>query len=85
LGENKYLLNQVGNDKGTQYRHGVYYHNAEQKQAAQEIVGAFGQDCVTECLAAKKFWVAESYHQQYLLKGGQSARKGENSVIRCYG
>jgi peptide-methionine (S)-S-oxide reductase len=44
LGENKYLLNQVGNDKGTQYRHGVYYHNAEQKQAAQEIVGAFGQE-----------------------------------------
>jgi peptide-methionine (S)-S-oxide reductase len=82
---NKYLLNQVGSDKGTQYRHGVYYHNALQKQIAEEIVGSFGADCVTECLPAKKYWIAEPYHQQYLLKGGQSARKGVKSVIRCYG
>lgn len=82
---NKYLLNQVGSDKGTQYRHGVYYHNALQKQVAEEIVGSFGPDCVTECLPAKKYWIAEPEHQQYLLKGGQSARKGEKSVIRCYG
>lgn len=85
LGETKYLLNQVGNDKGTQYRHGVYYHNAEQKKIAQELVGHYGEDCVTECLPAKKLWVAEPYHQQYLLKGGQSARKRDKSVIRCYG
>jgi peptide-methionine (S)-S-oxide reductase len=82
---NKYLPNQVGSDKGTQYRHGVYYHNALQKQVAEEIVGSFGPDCVTECLPAKKYWIAEPYHQQYLLKGGQCARKGERSVIRCYG
>lgn len=28
---------QVGNDRGTQYRHGVYYHTDEQKIAAQEV------------------------------------------------
>lgn len=28
---------QVGNDRGTQYRHGVYYHTEEQKTAAQEV------------------------------------------------
>lgn len=32
LGENKYLKNQVGNDVGTQYRHGVYYHDDVQKK-----------------------------------------------------
>jgi peptide-methionine (S)-S-oxide reductase len=85
LGENKYLKNQVGNDVGTQYRHGIYYHNPKQRDVAQVIIESFGEDCVTECLPATKFYRAEDYHQQYLLKGGQSARKGEDSVIRCYG
>jgi peptide-methionine (S)-S-oxide reductase len=85
LGESKYMLNQVGNDKGTQYRHGVYYHTPAQKDVALQVVGSFGEDCVTECLPAQKFWFAEDYHQQYLLKGGQSARKGDTTVIRCYG
>ena len=31
------------------------------------------------------FWPAEEYHQQYLEKGGQSARKKETEPIRCYG
>ena len=85
LGENKYLLNQVGNDKGTQYRHGIYYHTPAQKQTAEKVVEGFGEDCVTECKPADIFYFAEDYHQQYLLKGGQSARKGDTTVIRCYG
>jgi peptide-methionine (S)-S-oxide reductase len=85
LGENKYLLNQVGNDRGTQYRHGVYYHDNVQKETATRIIDGFGEDCVTECKPAAKFYSAEPYHQQYLLKGGQSARKNDDSVIRCYG
>eukprot|EP00546_Thalassionema_frauenfeldii_P013049 CAMPEP_0178924740 /NCGR_PEP_ID=MMETSP0786-20121207/17498_1 /TAXON_ID=186022 /ORGANISM="Thalassionema frauenfeldii, Strain CCMP 1798" /LENGTH=352 /DNA_ID=CAMNT_0020599491 /DNA_START=72 /DNA_END=1130 /DNA_ORIENTATION=+ len=85
LGENKYLLNQVGNDKGTQYRHGVYYHDDMQKEIAEKIVASFGSDVKTEVLPAKFFWDAEDYHMQYLLKGGQSARKGATETIRCYG
>lgn len=85
LGENKFLLNQVGNDKGTQYRHGIYYHTDAQKEIATKIVEKFGDKCMTECLPAVKFWDAEDYHQQYLLKGGQSAKKKDKSVIRCYG
>lgn len=85
LGESKYLLNQVGNDKGTQYRHGVYYHTPSQKAIAEKVVNSLGPDCVTECVPAKVFYLAEDYHQQYLLKGGQSARKGDTTVIRCYG
>lgn len=71
--------------RGTQYRHGIYYHNDEQREVATEIVETFGEDCVTEVLPAKLFYDAEDYHQQYLLKGGQSAKKGDISVIRCYG
>ena len=85
LGENKYLLNQVGNDKGTQYRHGIYYHNDFQKELATKMIQSFGEDCVTECKPATVFYDAEDYHQQYLLKGGQSAKKNDSSVIRCYG
>jgi peptide-methionine (S)-S-oxide reductase len=85
LGENKYLLNRVGNDVGTQYRHGVYYHTEAQKEIAEKIVGQYGVDCVTECKPATTWYPAEDYHQQYLLKLGQSARKGDKTVIRCYG
>uniref|UniRef100_A0A7S1Y7D0 peptide-methionine (S)-S-oxide reductase n=1 Tax=Grammatophora oceanica TaxID=210454 RepID=A0A7S1Y7D0_9STRA len=85
LGENKFLLNQVGGDRGTQYRHGIYYHNDEQKASAEQIIAKFGADCKTECLPAGKFYDAEDYHQQYLLKGGQSARKDDATTIRCYG
>jgi peptide-methionine (S)-S-oxide reductase len=39
----------------------------------------------TELLPATKFWLAEDYHQQYLEKGGQSAKKTAEEKIRCYG
>lgn len=85
LGDSKFKLNQVGNDRGTQYRHGIYYHDDEQKEVAERILATFGEDCVTECKPAEKFWDAEDYHQQYLLKGGQSAKKNDEVTIRCYG
>jgi len=85
LGESRYLKNQTGNDRGTQYRHGVYYHNDEQKNVAMDIIGSYGEKCETECLPAQIFYEAEDYHQQYLLKGGQSARKDATDAIRCYG
>ena len=85
LGENKYLLNQVDNDQGTQYRHGVYYHTPAQKAVAEAVLATYGADCVTECRPATEWYAAEDYHQQYLLKGGQSARKGDGTAIRCYG
>lgn len=44
----------------------------------------------TEVKPATTFYIAEDYHQQYLEKGGrfgrkQSAAKGCNDPIRCYG
>lgn len=64
-------LNRQGADVGTQYRSGVFYHNAEQKEKAEKYKaeldksGAFDKPIVTEITAASKFYPAENYHQQY--------------------
>lgn len=87
-------LNRQGNDVGTQYRSGIYYYNEAQAKLAQESVEAKQKELknkiVTEVVPAKRFYRAEEYHQQYLEKGGgkglkQSAAKGCNDPIRCYG
>ncbi|KAL7435011.1 hypothetical protein ACHAXM_004512 [Skeletonema potamos] len=88
LGDDIYKHNQVGNDRGTQYRHGIYYHNEEQRQVAEELLSSYAtadKEVFTEVKQAKIFYMAEDYHQQYLLKGGQSAKKGASESIRCYG
>lgn len=65
-----------GNDRGTQYRSGIYYFNDQQKDVAEASKllyqsaldeKKFGE-ITTEILAAKEFYYAEDYHQQYLHK-----------------
>ena len=94
LGDDVYKLNRVGNDVGTQYRHGIYYHNNDQRMVAEMLLGELSgrngddggrREVMTELEEAREFYVAEEYHQQYLMKGGQSARKGSTATIRCYG
>ncbi|AET00493.2 putative peptide-methionine (S)-S-oxide reductase [Medicago truncatula] len=86
--------NRQGNDVGTQYRSGIYFYTPEQEKIAKESLEQqekqLGRKIATEILPAKKFYRAEEYHQQYLEKGGrfgfkQSAAKGCNDPIRCYG
>lgn len=69
-----------GNDRGTQYRSGIYCHNEIQRQQAlesknhyQEKLTATGvqQAITTEILNAPVFYYAEDYHQQYLAKNPQ--------------
>ncbi|GAB4834934.1 Peptide methionine sulfoxide reductase A4, chloroplastic [Ancistrocladus abbreviatus] len=88
------MLNRQGNDVGTQYRSGIYCYTPGQEAAAKESMEKqqklLNRKIVTEILPAKKFYRAEEYHQQYLEKGGrfgfkQSAAKGCNEPIRCYG
>ena len=65
-----------GNDRGTQYRSGIYCDNAEQKQLAEASRSAYGQrlhaggygPITTEILLKPVFYYAEDYHQQYLAK-----------------
>ncbi len=64
-------LNRQGNDVGTQYRSGIYYHNDEQEQialASKEAIdksGDYKKPVVTEILPFTNFYPAEDYHQEY--------------------
>ena len=64
-------LNRQGNDVGTQYRSAVFYHNEEQKNAAEEIISALNKahaypsPIVTEVTKFDVFYKAEDYHQNY--------------------
>ena len=64
-------LNRQGNDAGTQYRSGIYYSTAEQKQIADDFIRQLSQDktfdkpIVTEVLPLANYWPAEAYHQDY--------------------
>jgi len=82
-------LNRQGNDRGTQYRSGVYYHSEDQKKIAldfiKEIQPKYADKIVVEVKPATKFWPAEDYHQKYLEKGSQKAAKGCLEPIKCYG
>ncbi len=61
-------------DVGTQYRSAVFYHDAEQKAAAESskaklaASGAFSKPIVTEIVPAGEFYPAEDYHQDYYQK-----------------
>jgi peptide-methionine (S)-S-oxide reductase len=65
-----------GNDRGTQYRSGIYVMDEAQREAAertkrayQERLGAAGYGAITtEVVEAGPFHMAEDYHQQYLHK-----------------
>ena len=63
-------LNQQGNDRGTQYRSIIFYHDEKQRQAAQlaktRAQAKWQRPIVTEIVPAAKFWPAEEAHQDYL-------------------
>lgn len=65
-----------GNDRGTQYRSGIYTFNDNQRALAEEskveyqtaLVEAGLGEITTEILLLGEFYYAETYHQQYLAK-----------------
>lgn len=65
-------LNKQGNDRGTQYRTGVYYTNPAEKTviaaALKKEQGKYSLPIVVENLPLKHFYEAEEYHQDYLIK-----------------
>ena len=64
-------LNKQGNDTGTQYRGAIYYHNTEQKAAAEAFIEKLKADniysapIVTEVEPVQNYYPAEDYHQDY--------------------
>ena len=71
-------LNRQGNDVGTQYRSGIFYHNEEQRAKAEQYKlaldrsGAWKDPIVTEISPFSVFYPAEDYHQQYMELNGNS-------------
>ena len=65
-----------GNDRGTQYRSGIYTYSNEQRSLAlktreqyEKVLLAAGLTEITsEIIDATEFYPAEEYHQQYLAK-----------------
>ncbi len=65
-----------GNDRGTQYRSGIYVYSEDHKALAESskeeyqsgLTNAGFSMITTEILMAPEFYYAENYHQQYLAK-----------------
>ena len=66
--------NRQHNDVGTQYRSAIFVADATQQAAASKVKAQFDQSgrfkrpIVTEITPASEFYVAEGYHQKYLIK-----------------
>ena len=65
-----------GNDRGTQYRSGIYFYDEDQRRVAEASkaqyqaaldAGGYGR-ITTEIVPAPAFYFAEQYHQQYLAR-----------------
>ena len=69
-------LNRQGWDIGDQYRSVVFFHDDEQRTAAERSKereqSQYRKSIVTQIEPASTFYEAEDYHQQYLEKRGRS-------------
>lgn len=65
-------LNRQGNDRGTQYRTGIYYTDAEDlpviRKTVDELSVNYSKPIVVEIEPLVNFYEAENYHQDYLSK-----------------
>ncbi|KAF1014137.1 MAG: Peptide methionine sulfoxide reductase MsrA/MsrB [Stenotrophomonas maltophilia] len=77
-------LNRQGPDRGSQYRSAIYSDDAREQLASRTYIGQLTQagsyraPVVTELGSGKRFYAAESYHQNYM------ARFPEAAYIRYY-
>lgn len=69
-------VNRQGVDVGSQYRSVIFYHSQKQRDEAEASKEAFDQSGVfqkkaaTSIEAAREFYPAEEYHQDYFQKNG---------------
>jgi len=66
--------NRQGWDFGSQYRSAIFFHSADQEQAAiasrDEHQQSLRKEIVTQIVPATEFYDAEDYHQRYFEKHG---------------
>ena len=82
-----------GNDRGTQYRSGIYIYGETQRAAAkaslaeyQRSLSEHGYGTIsTEVVDAPPFYYAEDYHQQYLAKNPRGYCGLGGTGVRCPG
>ncbi len=66
-------VDRQGNDRGDSYRSAIFYHSDQQRTSADRMIKlvndskAWPAPVVTQVVAAKEFWVAETEHQDYLV------------------
>ena len=69
-------MNRQGPDIGSQYRSGIFFVDEEQKRIAEtskiKHKDRFSSPIVTQIVPASEYYLAEDYHQFYVLK-----RRGE--------
>jgi peptide-methionine (S)-S-oxide reductase len=67
-------LNRQGPDRGTHYRSALFFNNATQQQVAERYVAQlaaakfFPRPIVTQLVKLRAFYVAEDYHQDYMVR-----------------
>jgi peptide-methionine (S)-S-oxide reductase len=72
-------LNRQGWDVGDQYRSVIFFHDEDQREAAErskgelDASGRYKRSVVTQVEPAQTFYRAEEYHQRYLEKQGRSS------------
>ena len=66
------LMNRQGNDRGKQYRTGIYYSDKSDIPIIQEVISneqtKYKKPIVTEVTELVHYYPAEEYHQKYLEK-----------------
>ncbi len=88
---NPLSINRQGNDIGTQYRTGIYYTDAKDKdiiiESIKELQKNYDKPIAIEVMPLENYFKAEEYHQKYLDKnpngychiGGAKFSKAENA------
>lgn len=65
-------VNRQGNDRGTQYRTGIYYTEPSDRPIIDSMIkqlqAGFTEPVAIEVIPLKNFYAAEDYHQDYLQK-----------------
>ncbi len=65
-------VNKQGNDRGVQFRTGIYYENEEDRETAQKSLDnlqkKYSQTLAIELKPLANYYPAEEYHQKYLDK-----------------